>query len=168
MGSEVTSCMRFYKPRVGSLAFPIGIIVYSAYKLFRCWQNGRGLGSIFFSSWVFVAAIVLGGIIPIILTFALKIETHEYFLPRLIIFICTIAVMSISEEFVGVSRSSRVIIMMIASVMTLIYFHKFRSTRFSEWCVICISTPTIYMMVYYILIVGDVERYMTYFKDYFS
>lgn len=122
----------------------------------------------FMYTWVFVAAIALGGILPIILTFSLKIETHEYFLPRLIIFLFTIAAISITEEIIGVSRGSRVIMTMIASVITLIYFYKFCPTRFSEWCVIFISTPTIYMMVYYILIVSDFEKYMAYLENYHS
>lgn len=160
--------MKFYKPKIGTLAFPIGIIVYSVYHLFKCWRYGLRLDSGFLSPWVYIAAIVLGGIIPIILTFALKIETQEYFLPRLIIFVCTIAVISISEEFIGVSRGSRVIITMVASVITLIYLHKFCRTRFSEWCMIFISTPTIYMMAYYILIVGDVEKYIENLKKFLS
>ena len=79
--------MRIYRPSFWSLAFPIGIIAYSAYQLIKWQRYGMGPGSGFMVPWVFVAAIVLGGILPIILTYAMKIETREYCLPRVIIYI---------------------------------------------------------------------------------
>lgn len=143
--------MRIYKPSFWSLAFPIGIIIYSAYKLIQYSRYGLGLGSNFFVSWSFAAAIVFGGILPIILTFALKIDTREYFLPRLIFYICTIAAIAIPQEFVEIPHGGSVIMSAVSAAMTLLYFYKFRPTRFKEWFVIFLSTPQIYMMIYYLL-----------------
>lgn len=150
--------MRYYKPSAGSLAFPIGIIVYSGYKLFRFTRYGMGLNSGLLFTWTFIAAIVLGGAVPIILTYTMKIETHEYVLPRLIIFLCTVAAISITEEFVAMPRGGRLVMTAVASAATLFYFYKIRPTRFSEWCVIFLSTPTIYMMIYYLLVTTDIEK----------
>lgn len=144
--------MRIYKPSIGSLAFPIGIIAYAAYKLIQYSKYGLGLGSDFTVSWCFAAAIVFGGILPIILTFALKIDTREYFLPRLIFYICTIAAVSIPKEFVSIPRGGFVVLTAVSAALTMLYFYKFRPTRFSEWCVIFLSTPQIYMMIYYLLL----------------
>lgn len=143
--------MRIYRPGAGSLAFPIGIIIYSAYKLIHYSKYGLGLGSDFIVSWSFAAAIVFGGVLPIILTFALKIDTREYFLPRLIFYICTIAAISIPREFVEIPQGGLVILTAVSASLTLLYFYKFRPTRFKEWCVIFLSTPQIYMMIYYLL-----------------
>lgn len=143
--------MRIYRPGAGSLAFPIGIIIYSAYKLIHYSKYGLGLGSDFVVSWCFAAAIVFGGILPIILTFALKIDTREYFLPRLIFYISTIAAIAIPGEFVEIPRGGLVIMSAVSAALTLLYFYKFRPTRFKEWCVIFLSTPQIYMMIYYLL-----------------
>lgn len=147
-----------YRASAGSLAFPIVIIVYSAYKFLRFSLNGMGPGSGLLFVWVYIAAIVLGGVLPIILTYSLKIETRDYFLPRLIIFLCTIAAVSVTEEFVVLPKGGRIVIMAISSAATLLYFYKIRPTRFSEWCVIFLSTPTVYMMIYYLLINTDVEN----------
>lgn len=143
--------MRIYKPSFWSLAFPIGIIIYSGYNLIKYSRFGMGLGSEFIVSWGFAAAIAFGGILPIILTFALKIETREYFLPRLIFYICTIAAIAIPREFVEIPRGGLMLMSAASAAMTLLYFYKFHKTRFSEWCVIFLSTPQIYMMIYYLL-----------------
>lgn len=111
-----------------------------------------GLSSGFLVSWSFAAAIVFGGILPIILTYALKIDTREYFLPRLIFYICTIAAMAIPQEFVTIPQGGFMLMSAVSAAMTLLYFYKFRPTRFKEWCVIALSTPQIYMMLYYLLL----------------
>ena len=143
--------MRIYKPSFWSLAFPIGIVVYSAYKLIQLSRYGMGLGSEIALPWCFAAAIVFGGILPIILTFALKIETREYFLPRLILYICTIAAIALPQEFVSIPPGGFGLMAAVSSAITLLYFYKLRPTRFKEWCVIFLSTPQIYMMIYYFL-----------------
>lgn len=148
--------MRIYKPSFWSLAFPIGIIVYSGYQLIKFSRFGMGLGSDFIVCWSFAAAIVFGGVLPIILTFALKLETREYFLPRLILYICTIAAIAIPQEFVRIPQGGLVIMSAVSAAVTLVYFNKFHKTRFSEWCVIFLSTPQIYMMIYYLLLTNYV------------
>lgn len=150
--------MRFYRPTIGSLAFPIGMIVYSAYKLIRFSALGIGFGSGFEFLWAYVAAIVLGGVLPIILTFTLKTETREYFLPRLMFFLAAIAAIAIPREFVEIPKGGEVLLTALISAATLLYFYKPRPTRFKEWCVIFLSTPTIYMMVFYLLITNDFDK----------
>lgn len=147
-----------YRASAGSLAFPIGIIVYSAYKFLRYTLTGMGPGSGLMFIWVYIGAIVLGGILPIVLTYTMKIETRDYFLPRLIIFLCTIATISVTGEFVDLPKGGVIVMTAVASAATLFYFYKICPTRFSEWSVIFLSTPTVYMMIYYLLIDADVEN----------
>lgn len=139
--------MRIYRPGAGSLAMPIGIIIVSGFKLGFYSIFGMGLGSYFIPSWSYAAAIAFGGVLPIILTFALKIDTREYFLPRLIFYICTLAAISIPAEFVDIPRGGTVILTAVSAAITLLYFYKFRPTRFKEWIVIFLSTPQLYMML---------------------
>ena len=152
--------MRVYRPSFWSLAFPIGIIAYSGYQLIKWHRYGMGLGSGFMFPWVFVAAIVFGGILPIILTFALKVDTREYCLPRVIIYVCTIAAISIPQEFVEIPQGGFVILSAVSSAITLLYFYKTHKSRFSEWCIIFLSTPQIYMMVYYLLLSNDIYSFL--------
>ena len=148
--------MRIWKPSFWSLVFPIGIIVYSGYKMFIMWARfGIGFGAEYTVPWVFAAAIVLGGILPIILTFAMKTETREYCLPRVIIFVCTIGAVNIPQEFVAMPDGAVIILYAVSSAITLLYFYKYHKTRFSEWNIIFLSTPQIYMMAYYLLLSND-------------
>lgn len=160
--------MRIYKPSFWSLAFPVGIIIYSGYKLIDFSRYGMGIGSYFMFTWSFLAAIVIGGVLPIILTFALKIETREYFLPRLIFYVCTIAAVSIPREFVTIPKGGLVILTAFSAAVTLLYFYKFRPTRFSEWFVIFLSTPQIYMMIYYLLVTTDIDNLQNAFAEMYS
>ena len=148
--------MRIYRPSFWSLAFPIGIIVYSGYQLIKWHRYGMGIGSGFMFPWVFAAAIVFGGILPIILTFAMKIETREYCMPRVIIYVCTIAALYIPMELVAIPQGGFVILTAVSSAITMLYFYKYHKTRYSEWYVIFLSTPQIYMMIYYLLLTKDV------------
>lgn len=148
-----------YKPSFLSLAFPIGIIIYAGYQLIRWNRSLLGIALFVFKfPWVFVAAIVLGGALPIILTFTLKIETREYFLPRLLMYIGTAAAIGISQEFVTIPQGGLVILTAVSSAITMLYFYQFHKTRFSEWCVIFLSTPQIYMMAYYLLWDHDIQN----------
>ena len=149
--------MRIYRPSFGSLAFPVGIVVYSAYKLIWFSCNGLGLGSGLTFTLSYAAAIVFGGILPIILTYTMKTETVEYFLPRLIIFLCTIAAIALMKEFVEIPKGGLVILTAVSSAVTLLFFYKIRPARFKEWCIIFLSTPTIYMMIYYLLLANDID-----------
>ena len=151
-----------WKPSFWSLAFPIGIIIWSGYQLIKWNSSLLGIAVFVFKfPWVFAAAIILGGFLPIILTLTLKIETREYFLPRLIIYVVSVGVINISRPFVTVPRGGLVILTAVSSAITMLYFYQFHKTRFSEWCIIFISTPQIYMMAYYLLLDYDIMEAMS-------
>ena len=151
-----------WKPSFWSLAFPIGIIIWSGYQLIEWNSSLLGIAIFVFKfPWVFAAAIILGGFLPIILTLTLKIETREYFLPRLIIYVVSVGVINISRQFVTVPRGGLVILTAVSSAITMLYFYQFHKTRFSEWCIIFISTPQIYMMAYYLLLDYDIMEAMS-------
>lgn len=151
--------MRAYKPKPSfwSIAFSVAIIIYSAYKFYELSRYMRFFGTFFFCAWSYIAAIVLGGILPIILTYAMRIELIEYFRPRMIIFISTMLVVSVAKEISGMPRGALIIMLAVSAAVTLIYLYKVRPARFKEWIVIFLSTPQIYMMIYYFLLSKDVE-----------
>ena len=144
MGNQVR--MR-YIPSIGSLAFPIGFAAYSAYRLVRFLVSVPSYSAGIFP-WAYIAGVVLGGALPVVLTFTLKIETAEYFLPRLVFLLAAILANSVPRQFAAVPRGYEVLVMAFISALTLLYFYKPRPARFSEWSVIALSTPTIYLMVY--------------------
>lgn len=144
-------------PSIWSFMFPIGISIYSGYQMIRWGTWGLGLAFVAFKfPWVYAAALIIGGILPIILTLALRIETREYLLPRLIIYLCTVAAISIFREFVSIPQGGLVILCAVSAAITLLYFYQFHKTRFSEWCMIFLTTPQIYMMLYYLLLENDI------------
>lgn len=158
--------MRIYKPSFGSLAMPIAITVYSAYKLiYYSTYYHMGLGSFFTISWSFLVAIVIGGVLPVILTLVFKAETAEYFLPRLLIFLCTVAFVELTQEFVGVAAEVVVFFYAISSAVTALYFYKIHRTKFSEWFIIFFSTPQLYMMIYHLLAAKDIQRIIGMFEE---
>lgn len=150
--------MRFKKPSFWSIAFPVAIIIYAAYNFYEFSRYIKVFGVFFACAWSYIAAIVLGGILPIILTFALKVELIEYFRPRLVILLCTMLVVSVAKEVSVVPRGALPLILAVSAVFTLLYVYKVRPARFKEWIIIFLSTPQIYLMVYYFLFNNDVEK----------
>ena len=158
--------MRTYKPKPSfwSIAFPVAIIIYSAYNFYEFSRYIRAFDTFFACAWSYIAAIVLGGILPIILVYAMRIELIEYFRPRMIIFISTMLVVSVAKEISGMPHGALIIMLAVSAAVTLIYLYKVRPARFKEWIIIFLSTPQIYMMIYYFLFNNDVEKFITLYE----
>lgn len=162
--------MRTYKPKPSfwSIAFPVAIIIYSAYKFYELSRYIKYFGVFFSCAWSYIAATVLGGILPIILVYAMRIELTEYFRPRMIILICTMLVVSVAKEVSGIPRGALIIMLAVSAAVTLIYLYKVRPARFKEWIIIFLSTPQIYMMIYYFLLNKDVEGILGMYLEMFE
>ena len=116
----------------------------------------RFFGVFFYCAWGYIAAIVVGSILPIILTYAMRVELIEYFRPRIVIFIVTVFVVSVVNQISDAPRGVLIIILAASAAFTLFYLYKIRPARFKEWVIIFLSTPQIYMMIYYFLLSKDV------------
>lgn len=157
--------MHTYKPSFWSIAFPVAIIIFSAYRLYVLSKSMRFFGVFFTCAWGYIAAIVLGSILPIILAYALRVELAEYFRPRIVIFVVTVFVVSLVNEISVMPRGALIIIYAVSAAFTLLYLYKIRPARFKEWVIIFLSTPQIYMMLYYFLLSKDVENLVGIYAD---
>lgn len=137
---------------IGSLAIPVVLFLYSLYKYLSVylWHNGVGAGAVY--RWSYVAAAIVGGVLPIILTLALGIDTSKYIVPRLLITFGTMGFISVTEEFVDMtvmSYGGKLLLLIISVSFSAVYFYKGRYVKFSEWLVMFISNPVFYYLIYY-------------------
>lgn len=114
---------------LNSLVFPIITTVWACFKLFFktiLW----GFASYGIYEIVCIAAIVIGGILPSILTITLGIETGQYFLQRLFILLSTILIVSVSGEFIDNIPIMEFMLLIVSLVFGALYFKN--KTKFSE------------------------------------
>lgn len=133
-----------------SLIFPILTAVWGVYKfavnLFLNYMfEYQFIG---FSEIIYIAAVVIGGILSGVLTVTLGIETGRYFLPRLLILISVIFVNSVVvESLIDIPMFS--FVLLIASlIFGAVYFKN--KTTFSEWIIIFLSNPVLYYTCCYL------------------
>lgn len=129
---------------INSLVFPIMTVVWALPKLVLLFIF-YGFDNLVPTECVFIAAIVVGGILCGVFTAALGIETGQYFLPRLWILISTIFVSSVAGEFLGGDPKITFFLLLVSNVINAVFFVK--RTRFSEWLIIFFSNPVLYCMV---------------------
>ena len=87
---------------LGSLAFPVVIMIWMAYEYISGSIRLADLGTHFGHRWSYIIAFTLCGVLPLLLTLILQIDTSDQFVPRLVISLCTLALVSIVKEFLGV------------------------------------------------------------------
>lgn len=150
---------------LGSLVFPVGIIIWSAWKY---WDTTRIFGSRspqYYQQWGYIIAAVVCGVLPIILTLALQIDTSEQFLPRLLISVSTIAVISLAQQYIDykVMFIAKPVMQLISLVFSGLFFYKARPVKLSAWLMIFLANPTLADFFTYLMQLKDinllVERY---------
>lgn len=145
-----------------SLLFPIGILVWAVW--------GYASRSFFFfgtfvpaypMQWSYIIAAAVCGAVPIILTLAIGIDTGQYTLPRVLISIATLGLISVIMEFLPNELPYDVVILLIITslVVSAVYFFKFCPTKFSEWIVIFLSNPVLAAFIYYFALIMPVEDF---------
>lgn len=149
---------------LGSLAFPAGIIVWAAYKYI---SGSFALGDLaihFMHRWSFIIAFAVCGLLPLLLTLIMRIDTSDHFLPRLVISLCTLAAVSITKEFLGVGLivngfilPLEGIILLISLVFSCLYFHIARPVKLSGWIVIFLGNPCLVRFICYIMQMSDLK-----------
>lgn len=145
---------------LGSLAYPVGIIIWSLYK-YISWSVTFGEWSVRFSyQWSYLIAMGVCGVLPIILTFVLRIDTSEQFLPRLVIFLCTIALIAVSREFIDYQTmfTGTLLILLMSLVISAVFFFKIRPVKFSAWIVIFLANPCLVYFITYLMQMKDLNK----------
>lgn len=131
-----------------SSVFPIMTVVSSVFR-YVIYSLYYGFAPQTPMQWTALAGVVFGGILPFLLTLFAGINTGQYFLPRFLILISTIAVVAITSEFLDYENalSGNFVIILISLIITALYFYKIRPTKLSEWIVIFLSNPYLYTFV---------------------
>lgn len=145
---------------LGSLVFPVGIMVWAAYKYISGSFVLGDLAIHFPHRWSFIIAFAACGLLPLLLTLIMRIDTSEQFLPRLMISLCTLAAVSIAREFLdfGVMMIAEGILLLISLVFSGLFFHIARSVKLSGWIVIFLGNPCLVHFLCYIMQMGDLKE----------
>lgn len=145
---------------LGSLVFPVGIMVWAAYKYISGSFVLGDLAVHFPHRWSFIIAFAACGLLPLLLTLIMRIDTSEQLLPRLMISLCTLAAVSIAREFLdfGVMMIAEGILLLISLVFSGLFFHIARPVKLSEWIVIFLGNPCLVHFLCYIMQMSDLKE----------
>lgn len=143
---------------LGSLAFPVVIMIWMAYEYISGSIRLADLGTHFGHRWSYIIAFTLCGVLPLLLTLILQIDTSDQFVPRLVISLCTLALVSIVKEFLGVGLvidgyilPIEGIILLISLVFSAVFFHVKRPVKLSAWLIIFIGNPCLARLICYVM-----------------
>ncbi len=144
----------------GSLAFPAGIMVWAAYKYI---SGSFALGDLaihFMHRWSYIIVFAVCGVLPLLLTIIMRIDTSEHFLPRLMISLFTLAAVSIAGEFLdfGVMMIAEGILLLISLVFSGLFFHIARPVKLSGWIVIFLGNPSLVHFICYVMQMSDLKE----------
>ncbi|MCH5206624.1 MAG: hypothetical protein J1F09_06690 [Oscillospiraceae bacterium] len=154
---------------VWSLMFPIGTTVWAVFNIISEFMVlVFGVHGIFPHDFGYILAVLVGGVLSTVLTLAVGIDTSEYFMPRLLIFVSAIGIVGIAGNFVGEQMvGGPTVIMYIASIVfSSLFFYKVIKTRISEWIIIFISNPILYYLIYYSMYYFEIEEKFGRFPEY--
>ena len=149
----------------GSLAYPVGIIIWAAWKYWDTVRIFGGWTPQYYQQWGYMIAAVVCGVLPMILTLTLRIDTSEQFLPRLLILLSTIAVIGLAREFIDYKLmfTGKSVMLLISLVFSGLFFYKVRPVKLSAWLVIFLANPCLADFFTYLMQLKDinllVERY---------
>lgn len=142
-----------------SLIFPVGITVWAVGEYVFTMLVFGAAPSVPVQ-WGYLIAAVLCGVIPIILTVTLGIDTGQYILPRTVISGCALVFTSMAGEFLVDDTGGMNVFFLIAfNVFSALYFYKIRPTKFSEWIVIFLSNPCLVRLIEFFSGYLTVEMY---------
>lgn len=145
---------------INSLIFPVGIIIWALFYYIKWAVALRSFQPVFMFQLSYPIAAVLCGVLPVVLTLAIGADTGQYFLPRLLISVSTIGVISIASEFVDVSNQMIMLLLITSAVVSAVYFYRFRPTKFSEWIIIFFANPVLAAIIYYLMLYIPINIYI--------
>lgn len=142
-----------------SLIFPVGITLW-AIGQFIPTIIVYGIVPVYAVQWGYPICLIFCGVLPIILTIALGIDTGQYIVPRIIISVCALAFSSMALEFLAEnSETAGVFFMIVFTVFSALYFYRIRPTKFSEWIIIFLSNPCLVRLIAYFAESLTYQRY---------
>ncbi len=143
-----------------SLLFPLGIIFWEFFTYLGGTCAADGFVPVNSVQWSAIVSFLLCGILPIILTLTLGIDTGQYMLPRIIFSCFTLAAVAITSEMLGfaVPYGGVVMLLIVSTAASALYFYKFCPTKFSEWIVIFLSNPVLVALIYFLPLYAPKEN----------
>lgn len=144
---------------IGSWAYPVGIIIWAAWKYWDAVRIFGGWSPQYYQQWGYIIAAVVCGVLPIILTLILRIDTSEQFFPRLLIFLSTIAVISLAQQFIDYKTMfiGKPVMLLISLVFSGLFFYKERPVKLSAWLMILLANPCLVDFFTYLLQLKDIN-----------
>ena len=142
------------KSLILSLIFPvITALLCSAFAVVLFTLNAPFVG-LFTWWWITCAAgILLGGVLPIVLTVVTKTDTSEALKTRGMIFGGTAAFYLAAHFIIGIinvtSDISIAVIVIVPIIMSAVY-HIRKADKHLQWIIICLSDPILYFDIWYI------------------
>lgn len=127
-----------------SMIFPIAIFVWQAIRYVLI-SLAVGFAPTISFQWGYMIAVVVCGVVPIVLTLTLGINSGQYNLPRVLIACFALAFTAIANEMLDSVDSVLLYITFVA--ITAVYFFKFCPTKLSEWFVIMLASPSFASLV---------------------
>lgn len=142
-----------------SLIFPVGIIVWTLFRYIPAIMI-FGFVPVYAIQWAYPVCLIFCGILPMILTITLGIDTGQYMIPRILISVCALAFTSMALEFLAEnSEAVGVFLMLVFTVFSALYFYRIRPTKFSEWIIIFLSNPCFVRLIVYFAESLTYQRY---------
>lgn len=144
---------------LGSLAYPVGIIIWAAWRYWDAvWIFGSQSPQ-YYQQWGYIIAAGVCGVLPIILTLILRIDTSEQFFPRLLIFLSTIAVIGMAQQFIDYKTMfiGKPVMLLISLVFSGLFFCKARPVKLSAWLMIFLANPCLADFFTYLLQLKDIN-----------
>lgn len=134
-----------------SLIFPVGITVWAVLG-YAGVGFYAGFVPVYSIQWSYMIACVVCGIIPIILTITLGIDTGQYMTPRVLMSCCALAFTTFTGEFLSEAMFSGAVVLLLIAIYAAsgVYFFKLCPTKFSEWIVIFLANPVLAALIYYV------------------
>lgn len=143
-----------------SLIFPVGITVWAAVKYgFTALSFGAAPAVPIQFGYLIIA--VICGVVPVILTFSLGIDSGQYMFPRVIICGCAMVFDNLVYEYIpDAAGDANFFFLVVFNVFTALFFYKFHPTKFSEWVVIFLANPCLARLIEYFTGYLTVDLYL--------
>ncbi len=142
------------KNKILSLIYPIIIMLTSVLVFFLCGTGSNGINAF---GYALIAAFLVGGILPVILTTAGKIDLSGYFKHRTIAFIIGVVTALLSSLVALYINPMFCIFAFFPVIIEVLHFFP-RVKHIKEWIVLILSNPLIYYIVVFMMFYIDLWK----------
>ena len=152
------------KELIMSLFCPVIILLWGAYEFVFGIPWGRSLAEVCFRGWldllIALVKLLVGGVLPIVLTLRLKIRTDSYFWMRLIVIVVVYFLNRLIEGYAIPFFSGdmtvtvfllHLIVNVAAVILQILLFKRLDNITKGELAVIALSDPCLWWAVHFFL-----------------